>query len=334
MNTTNEELTNEIRYLQHRYGCYLKVLNVSAVSLEPLLEKDNFNLCFVIFCVFFAVLNIGANSVLIHGLRKTNKKLNFVQNLFIYLSCTDMLAGVVLMPTLIYYQLFGMTCLYMTMMMCVVAITALGDATIVLVISILRLQAIRDPLKQIIGLRKKCFTIITQVVCTMMGSLMFYLTFYVRGTIEDFQLIGYLANAMITSLTLAVLICVLATLVEIKKRKRNSSNIFDKSMLVNHRKSAGSLLIIGSLMMFFIVVQIPNFYTLHMLLRAQELLSGETFRTTKRVTDITIILNLLNTSINSIVIVGRSEKMKRFYREKFRWCYSLRSAETSLIPMG
>ena len=30
------------------------------------------------------VLNIGVNSVLIHGLRKTNKKLNFVQNLFIY----------------------------------------------------------------------------------------------------------------------------------------------------------------------------------------------------------------------------------------------------------
>ena len=143
--------------LERRYGCYLNVLNITNETPKLLSEKDHFNLYFVISCGVFAAVNICSNTLMIHGLIKTNRKLNFVQKLFVYLSSIDLFAGVVLMPTLIYYQLVGLTCLYMTLMMCLVGALAAGDSSIVLIISTLRLQAIiTNPLKHKVGLVKKC----------------------------------------------------------------------------------------------------------------------------------------------------------------------------------
>ena len=198
--------------------------------------------------------------------------------------------------------------------MCLKAAVGGSDYSIVLILSILRLQAMKYPLKHKVGAKKKCILFMTQIVLLSMSVLGFYLVYYVRGTIVDFQNIGYLVNGILSSLTIGVVTCVLYTLFEIRKHMRNDSMLFHKSMLKNHKRSAGTLLIIGCFMLFFIVVQFPNFYILHTLLRGSGVLSGKTFRTTKRVTDITIVINLLNTTINSIFIVGRSRKMKRYYR--------------------
>lgn len=318
-NETDHPISKQqLAQFELRYGCYLKVLNITSESPKLLSEKDNFNLFFVIICVIFATVNITSNILMIHGLIKTNRKINFVQKLFVYLSCVDLIAGFVLMPVLIYYQMVGLTCLNMTLMMCLVGVVAAGDSSIVLAISILRLQAIRDPLKHKVGVIKRCIVLTTQVLVMVIVAIVFYICYYVIGTIEAFQNIGYIANGVISSLTIAVLFCVVLTLVEVRKHKSADSGIVHKSMLKNHKKSAGSLLIIGCLMLFFTVVQVPNFYTLHTLLRGSEVLSGESFRTTKRVVDITILINLLNTTINSIVIVSRSRKMKRYYLQTIR----------------
>ena len=86
----NHSLT--MRHLKVRYGCYIKILNITSESSKLLSEKDNFNLYFVIFCAIFAIVNIISNILMINGLIKTNRKMNFVQNLFVYLSCVDLIA--------------------------------------------------------------------------------------------------------------------------------------------------------------------------------------------------------------------------------------------------
>ena len=319
--TSNVDFTNEIEYFKLRYGCYFKVIDVvSTESITLLSKKDNFNLFLAVFCIAFAILNIGSNLLLAHALIKTNRKLNFVQRLFVYLSFIDLVAGVVLMPAMTYYLLFGLHCLRMTLMFCVIAYVAVADATVVLVISVLRLQAIQNPFKHI-GLNKKCGMLIGHILVSMMGPPAFYIIYYIKGSIQDFQVIGYLTNGMMSSLTLVILSIVGFTLYEIRKRKRK--DLLQVSMLKNHKKSAGSLLIIGCLMLFFIVVQVPNYYILHTLLKGAGVLSGETFRTTKRVADLTVILNLLNTSMNSIVILCRSKKMKRYYQKRFQEKFNL-----------
>ena len=325
----HKDLAKDIEYFKLRYGCYFKVLDVSAESLKMLSENENFNLCFEIIWIVFGIINISVNSLLIHGLFKTHRRLSFVQKLFVYLSSMDLLAGIVLMPTLIYYQMVGLTCLYMTFMMCGVMFVACGDATIVLIISILRFQAIRDPFQRGISSKKKYLLIITQLLFIMIGPIAFYWTYYVKGTIEDFQFIGYLSNGLMSSLTLAILLCVLFTLLEIRRHNKDSK-IIHESMLKSHKKSAKSLLIIGCLMLFFMAIQIPNFYTLHVLLRGAGVLSGKTFRTTKRMVDVTVILNLLNTSMNSIVILSRSKKMKSYYRNTFRKSFTFYQSESDV----
>ena len=307
----------QMTQLKLRYGCYLRVLNITSEMTKLLSKKDNFNFYFVICCGIFAAINICSNVILIYGLIKANTKLNFVQKLFVYLSCIDLTAGMVIIPILIYYQLVGLTCLYMTLMMCLVGAVVVGDSSIVLTISILRLQAIKYPLEHKVGVVKKCILLVSQIFLLVIVSVAFYITYYIKGTIEVFQLIGYLSNGVVSSFTIGILACVLYTLVEIRKHKKNDSNVLHQSMFKNHKKSAGSLLIIGCFMLFFIVVQVPSFYIIHTLLRGSGVLSGETFRTTKRVVDISILINLLNTIINSIVILGRSRRIKRYYRKAF-----------------
>ena len=128
----HKDLAKDIEYFKLRYGCYFKVLDVSAESLKMLSENENFNLCFEIIWIVFGIINISVNSLLIHGLFKTHRRLSFVQKLFVYLSSMDLLAGIVLMPTLIYYQMVGLTCLYMTFMMCCLLYTSPSprDATL------------------------------------------------------------------------------------------------------------------------------------------------------------------------------------------------------------
>ena len=311
MNKTQAFDQKQIEYFKLRYGCFLKVLDDSAMS--PLTAKDEFRSAYAIGCVVFGVMNIAANSLLLIGLIKTNKKFGFVQKLFIYLTCTDLIAGCILMPTLVYYQLVGLRCFYMALMTALAVYVAASDAGIVLVILIFRLHSIRRPLEQNSIIKKKVFIILIQFSLSLSGSLVFYITYFYRGTLADFQFAGYVANGLITFLSLAVLVCVLFTLFQIKKHVRRNANKFRCVTLARHKKSTGSLLIIASLMIFFIVVQSPVFFYLHVLLRNASLLSGETFRLTKKLVDITVIVNLMNTSMNSIVIMVRSEKLKKYY---------------------
>ena len=304
------------RLYKLQYGCYLNVKDFyddfdNGLTTEEILP-DDLNVYLVIAFIVFAILNIGANSILIFGLFKTNKKMNCGQKLFVYLSCTDLMAGCVVMPILIYYQFSGLTCLYMALMMGIFAYIVFADACILFIVSVLRLSIIRNPLisrnnKQI------WIIVILQIFFSIALSFGFFSVYFYGQYLRYFQMIGYIFNAAHTGISLAVLVCVSMSLHTIRKYKRSNSGIFTPEQLRNHRKTASSLLLIGLMMIVFVAIQVPIFTMLHL-----RLSSKKEFQKTKQAIDVVILISQLNTFTNSVVIIGRSKKLKKYL---FKICF-------------
>lgn len=207
MNFTAEE----VKILELRYGCYSKVLDLTRASKGSLLEKSNFNFYMVIAFAIFGIVNIVANVMLIYGLFKTNKKMNCGQKLFVYLSCTDLMGGL-FVPVVIHFQLTGLNCFYMTIMMGVVSYIAIADFSILLIISALRLYGIRCPLSIQDPKKRTTVVVILKIIVLFAIVTFFFFKFNRAKTVQDFVNLVYVANALLTGLSLAVLGTVFASL--------------------------------------------------------------------------------------------------------------------------
>ena len=302
----------DIKMLHLRYGCYAKVLDLSKLLIGPLLKKTNFNLYMVIAFTVFGIINIVANSTLIYGLFKTNQKMNCGQKLFVYLSCTDLMAGLSV-PAVIYFQLNGLNCFYMTIMMGVISYIAIADFSILLIISALRLYGIRHPLS-IRDPEKRTVVIVIGKIFALLGIVTFFFVKFNRAeTIQDFVNLVHVANALLTGLSLAVLGTVSASLHTLRQYRKSNSKVFTPNMLRNHQRSANSLLLIGLLMIFFVSIQIPTFILIQVRLKKGTVLTGVTFQSTKQSVDILMLVSQLNTFTNSIIIIARSKKLRQHF---------------------
>ena len=309
MNKTRDEWN----LIKLRYGCYFNILDSDTLSskVEILLQKDNFSFYYSISCTVFALLNIGSNSLLIHGLLKARQKLTLAHKLFVYLSCTDLMSGCVVMPMLVYYQIYGSSCLYMALMMAIFSYVVISDSLLLLTISALRLSTIRSPLTSHSHLKQAKLMVFFQIVFSLLIATGFFSFYYYGEDVFAFQLISYVANASCVSISVAVLTCVLISLSTLQKYKRSNSFIFTQEQLLNHRKSAFSLLVIGLMMALFILVQVPMSWILHLKLRDESFLSGESFKATQNFLDIDLLISQTNTITNSIVIIGRSKILRK-----------------------
>ena len=303
----------KLQLVEQRYGCYVKILDLKTLStqMDFLLEKDNFSLYYVVACTMFALLNIAANCLLIYGLIKTTKKLTFAHKLFIYLSCTDLVSGVVLMPMLIYYRTYGANCFFMAMILFVFSYVIMADSMILLTISMLRSATIQNPFNSHNQLKKAKFVVVFQIVFSLVIGSGFFLCYFYGEGVFAFQLMGYIANASATCTSLAILVYVSRSLLTLQRYKRSNSGIFTEAQLLNHRKSASSLLFIGLMMVMFMLIQVPMFWVLHIKLKDQRLLSGESSKETQNLTDMLMLIAQLNTITNSVVIIGRSKKIRK-----------------------
>ena len=302
---------DEIKFLQLRYGCYLKVLDLTKdLSKGPLLKKNKFTTYMAIAFAVFGIINVLVNVMLIYSLFKTNQKMNCGQKLFVYLSCTDLLAGL-FVPVVIYFQLVGLNCFYMTIMMGVISYIAIADFSILLIISALRLYGIRFPLS-IRDQEKSTFVVVILKIIILFGIVTFFFIKFNRADkVQDFVNLVHVANALLTGLSLAVLGTVSASLHTLRQYRQSNSQVFTPSMLRNHTRSANSLLFIGLLMVFFVSIQIPTFILIQVRLKEGSLLTGETFQTTKEAVDILMLVSQLNTFTNSIIIIARSKKLRQ-----------------------
>ena len=309
MNITRDEW----HLIKLRYGCYLIILDSDTLSskIEILLKKDNFSFYYSISCTVLALLNIGSNSLLIYGLLKARQKLTLAQKMFVYLSCTDLISGFVVMPMLIYYRIYGSSCLCMALMMAIFSYVVISDFFILLTISVLRLSTIRSPLTCHSHLKVAKLMVFFQIAFSLLIATGFFSLYYYAKGVFAFKLVGYVANASCVSICVAVLTCVSMSLFTLQKYKRANSFIFTQEQLLNHRKSAFSLLVIGLMMALFILVQVPMFWILHLKLKDEGLLSGESFKATQNFVDIELLISQMNTITNSMVIIGRSKVLRK-----------------------
>ena len=334
MNLTENDI---YRLLELEYGCYLKLfgsedmadymelVDYHDISLlqQPvenmLFDEKSANSKHNILAIFiiFGVLNVTANSILIFGLYKTNKKMTSGQKLFVYLSCTDLMAGCVVVPLLIYYQLYGFTCLYMSLMMAICAYIVFADSCILLIISILRLSIIRDPLNTENHQKQSLVLALVQVLFSLLMGSVFFGIFYFGDDLMYFQLVTLLSNIAHTGLSLAVLVCVGISLYLLRKYNRTNSGTFTPEQLKNHRKSVSSLLIIGVMMVLFVLIQVPIFFVLHLKLNDEDGLFQTNFNSTKQVVYGVMLVSQMNTITNAIVIIGRTRRIRRYI---FKFC--------------
>ena len=175
----------------------------------------------------------------------------------------------------------------------------------------LRLATIQNPLNSHNQLKKAKLMIFFQIVFALATGWAFFYCYFYGKDIFDFKVIGYIANISSVVVFLAILICVSKSLLTLQRYKRSNSGIFTEAQLLNHRKSASSLFVIGVMMVIFMLIQVPMFLLLHMKLKDQRLLSGESFKDAQNLTDILLLIAQLNTITNSVVIIGRSKKMRK-----------------------
>ena len=99
MNNQSDSAGQEL--ILNKFGCYGNVILRTGFPVP----KSTFQLnCYKIavfgVCMMLILFILFSNTIFIYGLRKTNKTLTYVQKLFIYLSCIDILGACV--PSLMY----------------------------------------------------------------------------------------------------------------------------------------------------------------------------------------------------------------------------------------
>ena len=313
MNLTKDEWYQ----MENRYACYLKILKPKdIVPMKSLLldEKDDYYVYFVACCFIFGLLNIVVNSLLIFALVKERggRKMSFSDKLFIYLSCTDLTTGCVLIPLKINEQLNGQSCLYKSVLAGLFAYVSLADSSILFIISIIRLFTIRDPLNSQHHHKRAWIMIGIQIFTSFLIGACFFCTFYYGEGLEHFQLVAIVGNVASSSVCIAIIICVLMSLFTLRKYKQSNSSVFSHQQMANHKKSVSSLLLIGLTMLIFVLVQTSMFLDMHLKLKDLVTIIN-TFKSTQHFVDALYLICHTNTITNSIVIVVRSKKLRRHF---------------------
>jgi len=310
MNLSHKNLFLPAHVVQQTFGCYSKFISEFQIP-ESALDTSHFKLAIGIITIAEAVFIILANSIFIYGLLATNKTLSYVQKLFVYQSCIDLLVGLIPIPIQIVYIFKGLSCVFMSTLMAFGCILLTNDSLIFLTISLLRFFAITKPLKSI---NYKMVTI--YVVCQQLAS--FLITCYVfyvyltSTTLAQYKEIWYVPipfQIIINSITVMfVMICLQFV------KRGNSSTIHHQ----RHSKSIKTLLIIGLTMLVLIIAQSTTYVVLFQHFK-KSLASYKELESIVKWIDIAVISTTLGPGLNSVIYISRSKKLRRFYFGVFTW---------------
>ena len=266
---------------------------------------------FFVLTLFIILMTIVSNLMFIYGLWKTNKVLSFIQKLFIYLSIIDLLVGCVPGSMYAVYILNGSSCMYMSITMSLGLCFAILDCFTLFTISLLRLIAIRRPLK-LIHYKKFMLSLMFEAIAAFSiagASLYIYLT---GNDVSEFTHIIYLYGSTLFIFNISTIICILLCLHSIQK-DRNHRNLAMSTQqnLQKNRRSIITLMIIASVFMALTMVQGVTSYLIRKGLNSLQSFSSN--MNSLSMIDLTVISTMLNAALNSFIYMCRSKKLRRFY---------------------
>ena len=259
-----------------------------------------------------------SNTIFIYGLRKTNKTLTYVQKLFIFLSCIDILIACV--PSSMYsvYILYGSSCFFLALTMGFGSMFLLADSAVLFTISLLRLYAIVSPLKRINYSFVTLFVIIGSLSSIAIAGEISYV-YWTAVILADFEKVVHISGAGLLGLNILTILCICICFLVIKKKSRlignNTVLTFDRIQMRQHKKSTITLLIMALVMIGLMFIQVAIFIVLQKRLRSR-LTNFEQYFYTLREADVTVLCNKINPGLNSVIYICRSKKLKTFYRKK------------------
>ena len=262
-----------------------------------------------------SILVILVNLLYLHGLCKTNKRFSQMQKTFVYLTCIDLIGGFLAFSLISAGQFYGQPCDYQTFMMAIIGYVSTGDATTMVIISILRLHSILRPLNRN-HFPNLHFAIVIQNVVLVSVMATFVIIYKFATTLVNFQIVCFVALTTLTMLDSTILSCVLVSLRALRNQKQSGVSHFSRTVMQKDKKSAKTLLIIGICMSFCLSVQVGTFSFLFVILTKGPL-RGETFLMAKLLFDVTQMASILNTGLNSMVLIARNKRILKFYKDKF-----------------
>jgi len=319
--------------LDKKLGCYGKVIARTRFPVQKsVFQINDFKIAYFGFSMVLILFISSANAIFIYGLIKTNKTLSYIQKLFIYLSCVDILIACVPIPMYAVYILNGCSCLFMGLTLSFGAMLLISDAAVLFTISLLRFYSIAYPLKRIKYKLVTVFVIIESLSSIMIGGEIFHI-YWTGNTLSDFEEVVYLFGSALLGFNTLTIFCISICLWVLKKRSNlTGSDTFDMIQIQQHKRSTITLLIMALLMTVLLFIQGAGYVTLSMNI-GRALTNIEDYIATLKVSDITVICSKLNPGLNSVIYICRCKKLKRFYwRMVKRWCGKTIKGNLKLNP--
>ena len=155
--------------------------------------------------VMFSLFVTGTNSALVIGLKKTNKKLNTPQKLYVYLSVTDSFVGTICLPFFFVVNILSLNnCTTQSIAVAIIVYSfGVGLGTF-LVISVLRNIAIRKPFHNVKKLTI-CVTLAGLNLLALMSSVLTFFTYYPKYTSTGLYSFYWLYIGLILILEVSVI---------------------------------------------------------------------------------------------------------------------------------
>ena len=213
------------------------------------------------------------------------------------------------------YIFNGFSCFWMSITLAFGITLVIGDSLVLLTISLLRFYSIAFPLKCINYKLVTTLVILQSLLSMVIGGKVFHI--YLTGhTSADFEVVIYIAGPVVFMINTLTILCISFSFLVIKKKRKLNGNTnvptIDRIRIQQQKKSAVTLLMMVSLLMFLMFIQITG-YTILIVKVKLDLVKLEEYIYLLRFIDIAVLCSMLNPGLNCTIYICRCKKLKRLY---------------------
>ena len=277
-------------------------------------NEDRFNnwnrislLSFLIFSFCFITIS---NILLIHGLRQTNKTFSVTTKLFIFLSCSDLVTGLITCPIQILMLALGeqSPCLLVGIQAFFNAFTPLLSMFTLLTMSMLRYASMQRPLKRT-SEKNIYFSLLLQASVALSLTVWYVTTSQESATTKSLGIFLIVVTALCVIVNGAsVAINVFLHFSLSKKRPIRKNSTVSRS---KQREATNTLLLLSIILVF---CYFPNGVAFGII--GYHVMANNSLRTTYRdYVPWAHIPMVLNAGINSFVYIIRNRRIRNYYRD-------------------
>ena len=273
--------------------------------------------CFALFIMFW-------NLVLIWGLLNSNNnnnnnssrnvRLSITKKLFVYHSCTDLIAGVFVVPIQIIMHLgLGYTCWFMSFALALTSFSQCSGVSTLVTVSVLRFYTIKYPTKPV-SPTVVLMTLSVQFIFNLAISLHTFFVYFRRSTAYDLSLNFVLSFVYLFTYSIFLVAFNMGSSRLICTHIQNRIRSYQQQNNENHYKAVSTLRMITVCYTVCIVPFICYFLFLGIYLRQKDAKLLEYFNHLKNIMPFHI-LYLLNCGLTAAIYVTKMGMLRKLFED-------------------